>query len=196
MKSILKLVTGWKYSLYIKRLKKSLKESTVVTKSQPLASSLEFSEREFYVIFTDTDKHIFSFWLKKGFRHCYVIEKLEYIYMMIDPTRHGLNIALPTCGSEHPLIENMIELAPDITVLKILTSGEGTPAVLRPKLMTCVSLVQYILGVSFSFCITPFSLYNKLKAGKHLNIISSEEICYVDRTSRSKKKQAVSENVG
>jgi len=149
-------------------------------KPQALAShpelSLEYRERTFFIVFTQCEKYFWSPFLKKGFMHCYVIERLEMIWCMCDPTRVGLNIVLPYCTSEHPLIENMMLLSPKIRVLEVVTIGQVGSFLLRPKMLSCVSVVQYVTGISFSMCITPYSLFKKLLRCKHRNLLSVREI--------------------
>lgn len=166
-------ILSWSWSM-VKQI-----PSYLQSKQDPayqLGLSLEYRERTFYVVFSPADKYIWSLFLKYGFTHCYVIEKLEHIWIMCDPTRVGLNIVLPYCASEHPLIENMMVLSPDIRVLEIVTKGQVNSFLLRPKLMTCVSVVQYVTAISLSFCITPYSLFKKLLRCKHKNLISVREI--------------------
>ncbi len=155
-----------------------------------LGLSLEYRERTFYVVFASADKYVWSLFLKEGFTHCYVIEKLEHIWIMCDPTRVGLNIVLPYCASEHPLIENMMVLSPDIRVLEIVTKGQVNSFLLRPKLMTCVSVVQYVTAISLYFCITPYSLFKKLLRCRHENLVSVREIeRYEFRCEQSKQRR-------
>lgn len=139
-------------------------------------SLLEYRERIFYVVFSDSKKYVWSPFLKGGFMHCYVIEKLELIWCVCDPTRIGLNITLPYCTAEHPLIERMMEIAPDIRVLEVVTRGTVGSFLLKPKIMSCVSVVQYITGISFFLCMTPYSFFKKLLKCKHDNLISVKEI--------------------
>lgn len=137
---------------------------------------LEYRERTFFIVFTPCDKYAYTPFLKKGFTHCYVIEKLEMIWCVCDPTRIGLNITLPPCTSEHPLIENMMTLDPRIRVLEVITKGQVGSFLLRPKIMSCVSVVQYVTGISLRFCITPYSLFKKLLRCRHENLVSVREI--------------------
>lgn len=141
-----------------------------------LGLSLEYRERTFFVVFTPADKYFWSPFLKSGFTHCYVIEKLELIWIMCDPTRVGLNIVMPYCTSEHPLIENMMILSPEMRVLEVVTSGQVGSFLLKPKILSCVSIVQYVTGISFSLCITPYSLFKKLLVCNHKNLVSVREI--------------------
>lgn len=159
-------------------------------KEPPIESYLEYRPRVFYIIFCHSP-HWFSPFLKKGFSHCYVIERLEFLYMMFDPTRHGLNVMMPNCSSEHPLVENMMLLDPGLRVVKVAILGNDKPLVFRPKLLTCVSTLEYITGVSFGFwgALTPWSFFKALKKANHPNIISSREMTCQQEENKQTKPQ-------
>ena len=142
----------------------------------PQESSLEYRERTFYIFFTSSSKYIWTPFLKKNFHHCYVIEKLDLVWCLVDPTRIGLNIIFPNCPLDHPLIENMMLLSPDSRVLEVVTKGQVNSFLLRPKLLSCVSVVQYITGISFGLCITPYSLFKNLLKCKDTNLVFIREI--------------------
>jgi len=137
---------------------------------------LEYRERTFFIFFTPSEKYVWSPFLMPGFKHCYVVEKLEFIWICSDPTRMGLNITLPNCTSQHPLIENMMTLDQSVRVLEVITKGQVGSFLLRPKILSCVSVVQYVTGISFRLCITPYSLFKKLLRCKHQNLVSIREI--------------------
>lgn len=165
----------WKlWSLIAKRKKSSGSSSP---KNKPRFDSLfEPRERTFYVIFCDSAPHWLSFLCKQGFNHCYLIEKLEHIYMMVDPTRCGLNISIPPCSAQHDLIYHMKKLDPNLTVVKVITKESTQEPVFKPKLLNCVSILQHALGVSFPFfCLTPFQLYRSLLK-KHPHIATAKEL--------------------
>ena len=174
MKSLLKVrsTLNWSWSM-VKQIPSYLQSKQ--DHEYQLGLSLEYRERTFFVVFTPADKYLWSPFLKRDFTHCYVIEKLELIWIMCDPTRVGLNIVMPYCTSEHPLIENMMILSPEMRVLEVVTSGQVGSFLLKPKILSCVSVVQYVTGISF-FCITPYSLFKKLLRCKHQNLKSVREI--------------------
>lgn len=153
---------------------KATHQAKTTSESAPELLS-EYKPRTFYVLFMDTEPHFWSIFIKKGFRHCYVVERMEFIYVMIDPTRNGMNIILPHCTAEHPFIDNMLAMRSDMTALEIVTDGKGSLFSYRPKLLSCVSITQYAIGIAFRFCLTPHGLYKKLIKG-HPNIISAKEI--------------------
>jgi len=152
---------------------------------EALQSQSESEEREFWFFFCDVEPHLFHRCCKRGFTHCYVVEKLEYIWMMYNPTRVGLNIVLPPCESAHPFPETLHRLDPDMHCVKVITRGNGDSLTYKPKLISCVSTLQYVSGIGYPFwCLTPYQLYTRLVAAKHHNIKTSEVID-VDWKSRS-----------
>lgn len=149
--------------------KKSNQNSELSTKL-----SLEFRPRAFYVVFINSN-HVLSPILKRGFTHAYVIEELECIYMAFDPTRHGLNVFMPSCDTSHPLVDIMMEQDKSITVLRVLTKPGDKPLIFKPRILSCVSVIEYILGMRLG-AVTPYGLYKKLLKAKHPNIISTREL--------------------
>lgn len=147
-------------------------------KKEPTTSlSLEYRPRTFYVFFTDVE-HWCSQYLKDGFSHCYAIEEQEHVYMMYDPTRNGLNIYMPPCSTEHPLIENMKLLNPALTIIQVVTLQNENVVVLRPKALTCVSTLEYVLGINFGMfgALTPYKFYKALLDKKHPNILEARQL--------------------
>ena len=97
--------------------------------------------------------------------------------MMFDPTRVGMNVILPPCSSEHPFPQSMLEIEPSMRVVKVVTNGDGGSLTYRPKLISCVSALQYMSGIGYPFwCLTPYQLYKRLLSAEHSNIEYSEVI--------------------
>lgn len=96
--------------------------------------------------------------------------------MMIDPTRCGLNINIPPCSAQHDLIYNMKKIDPSLTIVKVVTKETKEEPIFKPKLLTCVTILQHVLGVSFPFfCLTPHQLYRSLLK-KHPQILFAKEL--------------------
>jgi hypothetical protein len=171
----------------MRRLRKSKPEI-----NQDTESCLEYRTRQFYVVFSETN-HFFSPFLKPGFTHCYVIEELEYVYMVYDPTRYGLNMILPNCDKDHPFIQNLMDLDPTLKVLRVVTKGIEHAKRFGPRALNCVSMTEYAMGVSFGplRALTPFGLYKKLKKGNHPSLLSVREItCHQEK---AKQKEPLNE---
>lgn len=126
---------------------------------------LSFREREFYVFFVD-GSHVLKPFLKKNFSHCYAIEKLEFIWMLYDPTRSGLqNVILP-CDIDTPVIDMMVKNSSSASVVHFKSQILHEPKYLRPRALTCVSMLEYIFGF-YTGAVTPHGLYKRLLSAKH-----------------------------
>lgn len=145
-------------------------------KSQTSSSPLDCDERTFYIVFCSGAPFFLSTLLKEGFTHCYLIEKLEFIWIVQDPTRHGLNIIIPPCSAQDPLIKNMLKNDKKITVLEVITKGDSNFSIWRAKLLTCVSAVMYGMGVWINMAMTPYQLYKKLLKMNNTNLLSVKEL--------------------
>ena len=145
-----------------------------MTQRTDLSSS--FSEREFYVCFTDCG-HFISRFLKRDFSHVFAVEKLDYVWQVYDPTRCGMNIFMPPCDTDVDFIGNMMQLK-KMRVIKVITQVSHEPFILTPKPLTCVTALENVIGVCFGFwrCYTPYKFYKLLKQGKHRNIKQAEEL--------------------
>lgn len=145
---------------------------------QPLELSLAYRERTFYVFFTPSS-HLLSRYLKKGFKHCFAIERLDFIWMMYDPTRAGLNIVLPDCDTGHPLIENLVALSEGASVLEVVLRHNDDKTIFRPKFLSCVSVLEYAMGLQFGTfrALTPYGFYRRLLECRHPNLISVRRVC-------------------
>lgn len=128
---------------------------------QQQKSLLEYRGREFYIVFSSSDT-IFTPILKKNFSHCFVVEKLDEVWMSYDPTRHELNVAVPPCSAKHDLISAMLELDSSITVLKMNTTGEEQEFMFYPCIPNCVYSCLYVMGIRMLMCFTPYQLYKRL----------------------------------
>jgi len=129
------------------------------------------------VCFMDSD-HFMRHVLKKGFSHCYVIERQEFIYQIYDPTRNGLNVYMPPCDAGHPLVENMMKLDANMRVLKVTVQIRSEALILKPKPLTCVTVAENIMGVCFGMLrgYTPYGFYKLLMRKKHPNLVSVREL--------------------
>jgi len=132
---------------------------------QPTDWYLSFREREFYVFFVD-GSHVLRRFLKKGFAHCYVIEKLEFLWLMYDPTRSGLQSVILPCDIDTPVIDLMLEQSPTASVVQLKSKIVEEPKFLRPRALTCVSVLEYVFGF-YTGAVTPYGLYKRLLSGKH-----------------------------
>lgn len=146
----------------------------------------ESSSRELYFVFCNTSPHLLSPFCKDGYQHVYLIERLEHIWMMYNPTRCGLSVSLPPCDSNHNLIQSMTALEDDIDVLGVLVEGSDKKLAYRPRIMNCVTICCNIAGLSTPFwCLTPWQLRKRLLQSKHPNIAHT----WIEKCHQEKVKQ-------
>ncbi len=112
-----------------------------------------------WVVFSgDTDLPYLKF-LKKGFRHCYILMSDGEKWFSIDPLAHKTEISF------HSFLEPFnLPLwlkSQGYTVLKVaLDTPESKPAPIM--FITCVESIKRMLGIQKRSLITPWQLYRYL----------------------------------
>lgn len=152
--------------------KQDNQRSCVSTSTQPIDLSLKFEERTFYIIFTNLCSGFHTKFLKNGFKHVYAVEQLEHVFLVYQPTKYGLNVFMAGCTTQDPFIESIMMLDKTASVVKLIVRPSGK-FVLWPKPLTCVSQIEYALGLS-GMSLTPHQLYKRLVTGRDKVIKRSE----------------------
>lgn len=117
------------------------------------------------VVFTGDRQFSWLSWLKCGFRHCFVLQRLETGWVLIDPL----------CG------RLSIQYLADLPLAKILHHYSAAGAIPVPifkqsnphkqrrgsfltllQPMTCVAIVKTVLGLRAPFIWTPWQLFERL----------------------------------
>lgn len=180
------MINGWRYSLSIMRAARSL-DGLSYTIEEPVPLYCESSCRELYFVFCDTQKHVFSFMCRPGYQHVYLLERLEHVWLMYNPTRMGLSVTLPPCEANHDLISKMIELDSSIDVVGVVLVGEQSlERCLRP--INCVTLCCNIAGIKVPWwCVTPWQLRKVLLQSSHPNIFQAWSLCQPEDTKHDDK---------
>ena len=139
--------------------------------------------REIYTIFHGNSRYFGSKYLVKGFTHTFVIERCARGWVCIDGNRSSLEVKILPVSSQIDMMHVFAKQNPTSHILKIYTSDSGKQIFPRLGLISCVSTVQYLLGVYWPTVLTPYALYNKLlKNGvNHLEVFN-----YGRQTGRSK----------
>ncbi len=120
--------------------------------------------REIFVVFLDNTTYLGSRLMKKGFTHCFAMERQALGWLCIDPSRKDcLSHILPATFLD-PVMDTFIKNNPNATVIQLFVSRQNVDAVTYPKfgLISCVGMIQYNLGVYWPLIITPFQLYCRL----------------------------------
>ena len=116
---------------------------------------------EILVVFTDQTDLWWLKFLRRGFRHCFILIRFADVWISVDALAHKtevMRIDIPDHFSLMQWLENQGE-----TVIKT----QITPAKLKPyspSFFTCVENVKRIIGIRKPFIITPWRLYKFLTA--------------------------------
>ena len=126
--------------------------------------------REIYFIFQDS--RAFCGWqlLKPGFRHVFAVEIHASGWVCYDPSIHDMYCWPLPCAPDASFIEHYKLNNPSDTVLKITARPKRKAQYARFSLMSCVSIMKYILGVRWPFVITPHQLYSRLTSQQFENM--------------------------
>ena len=97
--------------------------------------------------------------LKKNLSHVQVVALLpQNKWVTLDPSPSGMNVGSSIYNQE---TIDMMRKFDNMRILKV-TTHHTKNYFARMGVMTCVDVVQYILGLHFKWCFTPYQLYKKL----------------------------------
>jgi hypothetical protein len=99
-------------------------------------------------------------WLRRGFRHCFVIVRAEQGWIVCDPMSHRTNLNIVGDFTADELDHFYRSLG-----LKVIrTQVRRTPPRIAPmRPYTCVEAVKRVLGLHAPWILTPWQLYKKLR---------------------------------
>jgi hypothetical protein len=142
--------------------------------------------REIHLVFMDTHFKGDE-WLKDGFKHVYAIERQALGWICSDPSKSDLHSYILPAHYESEVIEQFKINNPSFTVLSLKVKPHYNSVFPRFGLISCVSLMQYILGVYWPFVFTPYQLYTKIinQTPNHIEVIA----CHDTRFTELKEKQ-------
>ena len=134
------------------------------SKDPRIELELKFKEREFYVFFTKGE-HLFTPFLKKGFGHVFMIERLEFLWLMYDPSRYGFQVYVLPQNVDEDIVAQITEVEPTAKCLHLFVQARKQINYLKPRIHSCVTMIESCLGF-YVGAKTPYSLYKKLLAAK------------------------------
>jgi hypothetical protein len=105
-----------------------------------------------YVVFEDDENRWWSFFLKKGIRHCYLIKPTPNDYIVYGKSAKGFDLF--TVKDEKSIID-------DIYAIKSYIPKECKRSLFM--LNTCVGHTKQILGINNPFILTPYQLLKHLR---------------------------------
>lgn len=129
------------------------------------------AEREIYLVFK-TENYFGSNFLEDGFCHVFAIERQALGWVCIDPSRSDCLSTILPAGYVDDVISPLKAQNPQFKVLKLLYKPSYNRYNNYPRLnlMSCVSMMQYMLGVYWPWIVTPYQLYCKLLKGRFKHI--------------------------
>nr|CAC33476.1 hypothetical protein [Legionella pneumophila] len=117
-------------------------------------------------------------WLKSGFKHVYAIERQGLGWICTDPSKSDICTYILPASYSTDVISEFKRRHPDFKILHINVKPHCYSAYPRLGVLSCVSVIQYILGVYWPFVFTPYQLYNRIKnkPPKHIEVIECHDI--------------------
>jgi hypothetical protein len=115
------------------------------------------NRREFIVIFGKS-AHWTGKILNKSISHVMVVSLSNGFWLKLDPTPQGLETEV-SAFNEDTL--KMLRKMDDIRALKV-SVHRSKSYFAKLGVMTCTDVAQYILGLHFRWCWTPYQLYKRL----------------------------------
>ena len=131
------------------------------------------SFRDIFLVFHDDIKYTCSDYMQRGFKHCFAIERQALGWCCIDPNRTDLAITLLPAAWDTDIMPRFKQNNPRSTVLHLNVYETKKANYPRLGLISCVSTMQYLIGVYWPHILTPYQLHNKiLKTNlKHIKVI-------------------------
>ncbi len=122
------------------------------------------AERDIYLIFQDDQSYLCSALFKRGFKHCFALERQALGWICVDPSRKNFIATILPAGFHDNIIEPFLSQNPTSTVLRLTVAHNEKDVNTYPRLglISCVSVMQYLLGVYWPLIITPHQLYCRL----------------------------------
>lgn len=116
-----------------------------------------------YVVFVDETSLWWLRFLKKGFRHCYVLIAIDnkMTWLEINPMSNQTFISVYQFLEETEYVDNLkIDNKFIICEIDVFDVGLKTAPI---SWFSCVEVVKRIVGLHSFFTFTPYQLYKKLK---------------------------------
>ena len=119
------------------------------------------SETVYWIVFTQGVTHWVTRWLRPRFSHILVFTRDPYNWILLNPTRLYLQIAIPPVSATDPL-PAPYSYGPLDTVIRVtFRSRDDTQQFGSIGMLNCVTWTKYILGLRV-WCVTPYGLFKRL----------------------------------
>ncbi len=129
--------------------------------------------KKYHLVFTDSNTYPLAKFLKPGFRHVQALHFSPHNLILFEPTVGSLKLYSLPIGTEETYLKFYREQNPHHTILHVNVSPNKDMPVWRLGPISCVSLIQYLLGVYWPLTVTPYALYSKLltQTPEHIRIL-------------------------
>lgn len=116
------------------------------------------THKSWWFVFRDGEDPLLSRMLRSGFRHAFVITKMNNITLAIDPLKGAAEITLMETPTENILVYCRNR---NWRVVHIMVRATPEKFVLKLPIISCAMYLAYTVGLRF-YGVTPWQLYKKL----------------------------------
>jgi hypothetical protein len=120
------------------------------------------NNHEAYVVFTGKTEIRWLRFLRKGFRHCFVLLNDGHHWVSVDPLSSYTDILVHHVPADFDFPAWMKKRGYQVVKAKPARPLKSSPI----GIFSCVEAVKRILGIQNRFIITPWQLYRNLKQGR------------------------------
>lgn len=140
-------------------------------------------------MFSESSSYYLSRWFKHGYGHVHAIAHIKGDWVLIDPSLHSLNFSILGEASGLDLIKFYTLQNPSQSIIHLIVRPNPDLAVYRLGPISCVSSIQYLLGIYWPLTLTPWALYSKLltHTPQHITIVRTIKNGIEDRRERSQE---------
>ena len=130
--------------------------------------------KEIYLVFCHMDDHPLVNFLKPGFSHVHALLRSDVAWVLLNPSFSSLDMVVLGHNDER-FLHVYHRMNPEHIIMKLELGDCPDLFWGRACNMSCVSVIQYLLGVFWPLTLTPWQLYSKLvsKTPGHIRILSN-----------------------
>ncbi|HPQ50353.1 MAG: hypothetical protein KDJ26_01235 [Alphaproteobacteria bacterium] len=112
------------------------------------------------VVFSDETDLWWLKFLRRGFRHCFVVIQIHDRWVVIDPMLHFWEVSIPDVSIDFDLARWFREKGMRVVETCILSPSRRC---YPPIFLSCVEVVKRVVGIHKPWIKTPLQLYRFLK---------------------------------
>lgn len=146
--------------------------------------------RELFLVFQENCNYRGSWMFKHGFKHVFALERQALGWICIDPSRDDFHSYILPAGFSDDIIATFASQNPNCTVMQLFVQPVKNKTLTYPSfgLISCVTIMQYSLGVAWPLIVTPYQLYCRL-ASKRIHHIKVGKVWAAKAQSEQQTKQ-------